>query len=68
MIKIFPRKKEKIQSTLKRFRKILEKDGIIKEMKRLAYYEKPSDRRSRIQRKIKRDALKARAEEKRSEH
>lgn len=55
MIKIVPRKGEKIQQTLKRFRKILEKEGVIKEMKRITEYESPSEVRSRIRRKRKRE-------------
>lgn len=55
MIKVIPRHGEKIQQTLRRFRKICEKEGIIKEMKRQSYYESPSEARSRIKRKIKRD-------------
>lgn len=55
MIKIIPRRNESIHATLRRFRKILEKEGIVKEIKRLSYYEKPSEERSRIKRKIKRE-------------
>jgi len=55
MVKITPRRGEKIQQTLRRFRKLLEKEGVMKEMKRKAYYEPPSEERSRIKRKIKRD-------------
>lgn len=55
MIKIIPRRNESIQATLRRFRKILEKEGIIKEIKRQAYYESPSEKRSRLKRKIKRE-------------
>ena len=55
MVKIIPRRNEKIQVTLRRFRKILEKEGIVKEIKRSDRYESPSEKRSRIKRKIKRD-------------
>lgn len=55
MVKIIPRRNESIHATLRRFRKLLEKEGIVREMKRKAYYEKPSEERSRIKRKIKRD-------------
>lgn len=55
MIKILPRRNEPIQAMLRRFRKILEKEGIVKEIKRLAYHESPSEKRSRIKRKIKRE-------------
>ncbi len=63
MIKIRPRERENIQQTLRRFRKILEKEGIVKDMKRRAYYEPPSEKRSRIKRKRKRDQEKALREE-----
>lgn len=55
MVKIIPRRNESIHATLRRFRKILEKEGIVKEIKRQAYYESPSEKRSRVKRKIKRE-------------
>ena len=55
MIKIVPRRNESVQAMLRRFRKLLEKDGIIKEMKRRDYYEKPSEERNRVKRKIKQE-------------
>lgn len=56
-----PRRNESIQQTLKRFRKLLEKDGITKEIKRKAYYESPSEIRSRQRRRIKREIEKEKA-------
>jgi small subunit ribosomal protein S21 len=67
MLKITPRRGEKIQQTLRRFRKMLEKEGIIKEMKRKSYYEPPSEERSRIKRKIKREREKELRQEKKSQ-
>lgn len=55
MVKIIPRRNEPIQAVLRRFRKILEKEGIVKEIKRQAYYESPSEKRSRLKHKIKRE-------------
>ncbi len=55
MVKVIPRRNESIHATLRRFRKLLEKEGIVKEMKRKTYYEKPSEERSRIKRKMKRE-------------
>lgn len=55
MVKVRPRGNESIQQLLRRFRKILEKEGIVREIKRNAYYESPSEKRSRIRRKIKRE-------------
>ena len=63
MVKVRPRGNESIQQTLRRFRKILEKEGIVKDMKRRMYYEAPSEKRSRIRRKRKRDQEKALREE-----
>lgn len=63
MIKIKPRDRENIQQTLRRFRKILEKEGIIKDIKRRMYFEAPSEKRSRLRRKRKRDQEKALREE-----
>jgi len=55
MVKITPRRGERIQQTLRRFRKLLDKEGITKDMKRRTYYESPSEERSRTKRKIKRE-------------
>lgn len=55
MVKIIPRRNEPIQATLRRFRKLVEKEGIVKEMKRMACYESPSEERNRIKRRIKRE-------------
>ena len=55
MIRIVPRRNESIQAMLRRFRKLLEKDGIVKEIKRREYYEKPSEERNRVKRKIKQE-------------
>lgn len=42
---------EHIEGALKRFKKLIERSGIRTEMKRTAYYEKPSERRRRAERK-----------------
>lgn len=55
MIKVRPRGNESIQQLLRRFRKILEKEGIIRDMKRRMYYEKPSEEKSRLKRKRERE-------------
>ena len=51
MIKIRARSGESIQQMMKRFKKICEKEGLIKDIKRQSYYEKPSEKRRRRQRK-----------------
>jgi small subunit ribosomal protein S21 len=51
MIKVKARGNETIQQMLRRFKKMCEKEGLTKEMKRTSYYEKPSERRRRRLRK-----------------
>ena len=43
--------REPIGAALRRFKKLIERSGIRTEMKRSAYYEKPSERRRRSERK-----------------
>lgn len=54
-MQVRPRPGENINATLRRFRKLLEKEGVIKDMKRRTYYESPSEARSRNKRRIKRE-------------
>jgi len=51
MLKMRLRQGESIEGALKRFKKLIERSGIRTEMKRSAYYEKPSERRRRAARK-----------------
>jgi len=51
MIKVKARGSESVQQMIKRFKKICEKEGLTKEIKRNTYYEKPSERRRRRMRK-----------------
>jgi small subunit ribosomal protein S21 len=51
MIKIKARGNESIHQMLRRFKKLCEKEGLTKDIKRNSYYEKPSERRRRRQRK-----------------
>ena len=39
---------------MRRLKKLCEREGVLREMKRTAYYEKPSDRKRRSMRKSKR--------------
>jgi len=50
VVKLTLRETESIQEAVRRFRKLVERSGIKKEMRRREYYEKPSEikRRSRI--------------------
>ena len=45
MIKVKLRGNETAEQMLKRFKKACEKEGLTKDMKRVAYYEKPSEKR-----------------------
>ena len=56
MIKIFPKQGERIESTLRRLRKVCEREGILKEVRKHEYYEKPSDKKRRLKRKAERRA------------
>jgi small subunit ribosomal protein S21 len=51
MIKVKSRGGESIEQMLKRFKKMCEKEGLIKDVKRKSYYEKPSEQRRRRRRK-----------------
>ena len=51
MIKVKARGNEPAENMLRRFKKMCEKEGLIKEIKRNSYYEKPSERRRRRFRK-----------------
>lgn len=57
-IKINIDKNDNIDKVLRRFKKMCEKEGLIKEIKRKQYYEKPSQQRRREYLKRKRRHLK----------
>ena len=50
MVKLTLRERESIQEAVRRFRKLVERSGMKKEMRRREFYEKPSDikRRARL--------------------
>ena len=50
MVKLIVRDRETVQETVRRFRKLVERSGIKKEMRRREYFEKPSEtkRRARL--------------------
>ncbi|RJP40418.1 MAG: 30S ribosomal protein S21 [Phycisphaerales bacterium] len=56
MIKIRPRGGESIQQVLKRFKRLCQREGLTRDVKRHSYYEKPSERKRRKQRKAVRRA------------
>jgi len=51
MIRVKVRGNESVEQMVRRFKKLCEKEGLTREIKRTAYYEKPSERRRRKQRK-----------------
>ena len=58
MIKVKSRGNETAEQMLRRFKKLCEKEGLIKDMKRVSYYEKPSEKRRRRMRKSQTRQLK----------
>jgi len=42
---------EDVKHTLRRFKKLIEREGIVKDVKKREFYEKPSERKNRIKRK-----------------
>jgi len=59
MIKVSGSGNEPLEKILKRFKKKCEKEGLIKDIKRSSYYEKPSERKRRKERKMIKRAQKA---------
>lgn len=51
MIKVKSRGNETAEQMLRRFKKMCEKEGLTKDIKRVAYYEKPSEKKRRKIRK-----------------
>jgi small subunit ribosomal protein S21 len=51
MIRVKARSNESVEQMVRRFKKLCEKEGLTREIKRTSYYEKPSERRRRKQRK-----------------
>ena len=62
VIKVKSRGNEPLEKLLKRFKKKCEKEGLIKDIKRCSFYEKPSERRRRKVRKAIKRAAKLAAE------
>ncbi len=52
MIRVKARMNESLDQLLKRFKKACEKEGLTRDIKRTAYYEKPSDVRRRKERQL----------------
>ena len=50
-IRIKARSGESAEQMMRRFKKLCEKEGLTKDIKKRAYYEKPSERKQRAMRK-----------------
>lgn len=51
MIKVKQRENEPVIVMIKRFKKLCEKEGLTKDIKRCAVYEKPSEKKRRLKRR-----------------
>lgn len=54
MLKVKARTGESVQQMIRRFKKLCEKEGLIRDMKRISYFEKPSEKNRRRMRKAQR--------------
>lgn len=50
---------EPFEKVLKRFKRVVEKEGILTEVKRRQFYEKPSEKRKRKERQARKRIIKA---------
>lgn len=57
MVKLTLRDKENIQDAVRRFRKLVERSGIKKEMRRRETYEKPSETKRRARLRAERRSI-----------
>jgi small subunit ribosomal protein S21 len=60
VVKLNVRDRESIQEAVRRFRKLVERSGIKKEMRRREFYEKPSETRRRARLRAERRARRTR--------
>lgn len=56
MLKVKSRTGESVQQMMRRFKKLCEKEGLIRDIKKISYYEKPSEKNRRRMRKAHRNA------------
>jgi small subunit ribosomal protein S21 len=57
MIRVKVRGNESVEQMVRRFKKLCEKEGLTRDIKRTSYYEKPSERhRRRVRKSMKRIA------------
>jgi len=60
VVKLTLRERESVQEAVRRFRKLVERSGIKKEMRKREYYEKPSETNRRTRLRAIRRALRLR--------
>ena len=60
LVKLVVRDRETIQEAVRRFRKLVERSGIKKEIRRREYYEKPSETKRRARLRAERRARRTR--------
>ena len=58
-IRLKSRSGESVEQMLRRFKKLCEKEGLTKDIKRKEYFEKPSERRRRAARKAENRRMKS---------
>jgi len=58
VLRVKARGEESLDHLLKRFKKLCEKEGLNKDVKRSAHYEKPSEQRRRQARQVRKRELK----------
>lgn len=61
MVRLVVRDRESIQEAVRRFRKLVERSGVKKEMRRREFYEKPSETNRRARVRAERRASRARS-------
>ncbi len=61
MVKLVVRDRESIQEAVRRFRKLVERSGVKKEMRRREFYEKPSETNRRAKVRAERRAIRTRS-------
>jgi small subunit ribosomal protein S21 len=59
VIKVKPRGNESVQQLLRRFKRLCQREGLTRDIKRTSYYEKPSEKKRRQSRKAVRRAVEA---------
>jgi len=60
VIKVKPRGNESVQQLLRRFKRLCQREGLTRDIKRTSYYEKPSEKKRRQSRKSVRRAVETR--------